>query len=233
MVLFLEGMQRTSAAQGAITLSTAPIFIGIFSVLARQERFRLTLLIGSMIAFAGVAVVVVAGGGQVEGSLLGTGLVLASAIVWAYSVIVVRPLLAGMHAISAFTLTFPGAAIALIPYGAKAVAETKWGEISFVGWIALGYLVLVAGVLAFVAYYRGVADVGPNATSMTQFFIPPTAALGAWLLLGQPMTVGQAIGLAIVIGGVVYASRRSRVSEAAEPIPEAPSAIVSADRQTQ
>lgn len=208
MVLFLEGMQRSGAAQGAITLATAPIFIGLFSVFAKQEPFRWQLLIGSLIAFVGVAIVVVAGGADIEGTVLGSMLVLASAIVWAWSVIVMRPLLARGAPVSVLTLSFPGAALALIPYGAVAVTETKWSQVSTAGWLALAYLVLVAGVLAFIAYYKGISDVGPNKTSMTQFFIPPTAAVGAWLLLGQPITIGQGVGLAVVILGVYLGSRK-------------------------
>ena len=208
MVLFLEGMQRSGAAQGAITLATAPIFIGLFSVIAKQEAFRWQLLLGSLIAFAGVAIVVVAGNGKIEGTLFGSLLVLASAIVWAWSVIVMRPLLERGEPVSVLALSFPGAAIALIPYGLMPLIETKWASVSPAGWAALAYLILVAGVLAFIAYYRGIAEVGPNKTSMTQFFIPPTAAIGAWILLGQPVTLGQGIGLAVVILGVYLGSRK-------------------------
>lgn len=222
MVLFLEGMQRSGAAQGAITLATAPIFIGLFGVLAKQEPFRWQLLIGSLTAFVGVAIVVLAGNGKVEGTLLGTLLVLASAVVWAWSVIVMRPLLTDAAPVSVLTLSFPGAAIALIPYGGLAVWRTDWSKVSGAGWLALAYLVLVAGVLAFIAYYRGIAEVGPNRTSMTQFFIPPTAAVGAWILLGQPITLGQAFGLAVVILGVYVGSRKPRHRESAPVLEPAP-----------
>lgn len=213
MILFLEGMARTGAAQGAITLATAPIWISLFAVLLGQEESRWTLAIGSLLAFLGVAVVVLAGGNGAGGTILGTILVLASAVVWAVSVVVLRPALAETDAISALTIGFPMAGLVLIPYGARAVYETDWAAVTGVGWVSLAYLVIVAGVLAFAAYYRGIAVVGPARTSMTQFFIPPTAAFFAWVVLGQPLNIWQLVGLAIVVLGVIIGSRRPRQNE--------------------
>ena len=213
MVLFLEGMARSSAAQGAITLATAPIFIALFSVMAKQEVFRARLLVGSLIALAGVATVVLAGHGSgTGGTVMGSVLILLSAIVWAWSVVVMRPLLASWSPVSVLTWSFSGAALALIPYGAVALWRQDWGAVTVSGWLALGYLVVVAGVLAFIAYYKGLADVGPNQTSMTQFFIAPTAAFTGWILLGQAMNVIQILGLAVVIVGVFIASRKTPVA---------------------
>jgi drug/metabolite transporter (DMT)-like permease len=72
----------------------------------------------------------------------------------------------------------------------------------------MGYLVVFAGIGAFAAYYKGLADVGPTKTGMTQFFIAPTAALFDWLVFRGPFVAMQAVGMAVVIAGTLVASGR-------------------------
>ena len=208
MVLFLEGMRSAPPAQAAIALATAPIWTTLFSVLRGQDKGTRELWIGSATAFLGVVVVVLGGAPQESGGQ-GTGvlLVLASAVVWAVSVVAYQPLLQRDHPLRVLTLSLPGAFVALLPYGGLALAQTRFDAVSPVGWASLAYLVVVAGVLAFAGYYRGVADVGPSRATLTQYFVPPTAAFGAWLVFGTPPGWTDLVGLAVVMAGLAIASR--------------------------
>ncbi len=206
MVLFLEGMKGAPAALGAIALATVPILTMLMGAAVGQERLTARLIVGSLTGFAGVAVAVLGRGTGLSGELTGTLTVLASAVVWSVSVVAMRPLVATRDPMAAFTLSLPGAALVLVPYGWGAVAETDWGAVSSVGWLSLAYLVSVAGVGAFTAYYRGLSDVGPARATMVQYFVPPTAAFFAWLLLGQPLRFTEGVGLLIAIAGVALAT---------------------------
>ena len=208
MVIFFEGMRTAGAAQGSIVLATAPVWIAVFAIMKKQEVFTRHLAVGGVLAFAGACATIVAGGGKVGGDVVGALLVLASAVVWAWSVVLMRPLVTEGSALGVFTLTFPGGLVVLLPYGAKAMVETDWASLSSKTWWALPILVFVAGVGAFTAYYRGLADVGPAKTGMVQFFIPPTAAFFAWAVFGGSFVPLQAIGMAIVVLGTLVSSGR-------------------------
>ena len=208
MVFFLEGMQTAGAAQGAIVLATSPIWIGLFAILKKQEVFTKHLAFGGLLAFAGAVMVIAAGGGEIEGSTQGALLVLISAVIWAWSVVLMQPLVTSDSPFAVFTLTFPGGLIALLPYGIKATVETDWSALKAHTWWALAYLVLVAGVGSFSAYYKGLADVGPAKTGMVQFFIPPSAAFFAWAVFSKPVGAWQIVGMAVVVAGTLVASGR-------------------------
>ena len=206
MVFFLEGMRTAGAAQGAIVLATAPIWIGLFAILAGQERSTPRLVIGGLVAFSGAVIVIVGGGAEIEGNTTGALLVLISAVLWAWSVILMRPLVASGSPFGVFTLTFPGGLLALLPYGIVPLVKTDWSTIPLYGWLAFAYLVLAAGIGGFSLYYKGLADVGPAKTSVVQFFIPPTAALFAWAAFGESLTWLQILGMAVVVAGTMVAS---------------------------
>src|SRR5678815_4127455 len=74
MILFLEALARTSAPEGAIVIATAPLFTTLFAVIAKQEEFSYRVLIGALVAFAGVSLVVFGGSEIRMDHLLGNGL---------------------------------------------------------------------------------------------------------------------------------------------------------------
>ncbi|MEX2242991.1 MAG: DMT family transporter [Fimbriimonadaceae bacterium] len=208
MVFFLEGMETASAAQGAILVATMPIWIALLSIFLKLEKFSAHLAVGILLAFAGAAMTILAEGDGGGGSVLGSVLVLVAAFIWAVSVILMRPLVVEGSPFAVFTLTFPGGALVLLPYGAAATWNTDWSSVTPLVWWFLAYLIFIAGVGAFGAYFKGIAEVGATRTSMTQFFIPPVAALFAWSVFGQALLPMQIVGLVVVVAGSLVASGR-------------------------
>lgn len=217
MILFLEGMNQVTPAQGAITLATAPIFTALFAMMAKQDRFRIAWLIGSVIAFGGVALATLSGAHDAGGSVQGALIVLVSAIVWAYSVILMKPILSRHHPIKVMATSLVGAGAALIPYGGPGVLRLNMPVIPWQSWLCLVYLITIAGAGAFVAYYKALQDIGPSRTAMVQYLVPPVAAVFAWLLVQAPLHVEQLIGLALALGGIWIGSRRPDPQPPLEP----------------
>lgn len=208
MVLFLEGMDRIGAAQGAVCLATAPIWVSLFSVLTGHEEGRWQLFVGGLTAYSGVALVILMGTGERHWTPLGLALTLASAMVWAVSVVMMKPLLQGRPAVGVYVSTYPGAALVLLPYGLAPTLGFDYSHVTWIGWASLAYLVLVAGFAAFTAYYVGVREVGASKTAMIAYFVPVVAAISAWLLQGAALNAYQVLGIAVVLGGVALANRK-------------------------
>lgn len=208
MVVFLEGMRTANPAHAAAALATAPVWVILFSALTKYDRLTWRLGIGSVVAYLGVFVMSLAGGGS-SGEIVGTVLVAVSAVVWAWSVICYRRLMPEQEPLQALVLSFPGALAVMAFYGFVPLLRTDLTAVPADAWWAMGYFAVVAGVLAFAAYYRGLRDVGPAMTSLTQYFIPPTAALGAWLVMANPIGWPEAVGLLLVSAGT-YISASGR-----------------------
>ena len=207
MILFLEGMQRTSPAEGAIILAAAPVFVAILSVLAKQERFTPGAILGAVIAFVGTAIVIASGSKSGNGSLAGNVMILSSALVWAYSAVLSKPLVTRYSPIQSLTLSMPGALLVLVPYGLMDTVKLQFSEFSAQSWVMLAHITLGAGLIGFLGFYEGVRAKGPSAAMMYQFFVPIVAAACAWLIMNQKLNFWQAVGLTIVILGVYIASR--------------------------
>jgi drug/metabolite transporter (DMT)-like permease len=217
MILFLEGMARVTAAQGAIALATAPIFTAFLAILVGQDKFRWWLAIGSAVAFTGVALATMGVGDPSAEPVNGLGvlIVVVSAVVWAFSIVIMKPLLNTHHPIKVMSTSLLGAGAALVPYGIGSAIALDWGGVSARGWGALAYLILIAGAAAFVAYYKALQDIGPSRTTMVQYLVPPVAAIASWAIQGKPIHAIQIAGLALALGGLWLGSLRSRADRAA------------------
>jgi drug/metabolite transporter (DMT)-like permease len=140
--------------------------------------------------------------------------ILASSVVWASSVVVMRPVLSEMSPLRTLTLSMPAALLALVPYGARAFLETDFATISVRGWLMFGHVAVLSGVVAFLCFYEGIRQVGASTATLYQFFVPPTTVFFAWMVLGELIQPLQAIGLTVVIVGV-WASYRARMVRSA------------------
>lgn len=208
MVLFVGGMRDATPAEGAIILGCSPLFTMMLACLTRQERFSWSILGGTLVAFSGVALVVGASpGAEVRGGLLlGHFLLLASALVWALATVVSRPIVTKVDPLHMLTLSMPAGLVALLPLGVPEVASTAWSRTTPLGWGMMAYFALLAGVMGFILFYRGVKEVGAGGAMLYQYLVSPTAALSGVIVLRSPFRPLQMVGLVVVLCGVALAT---------------------------
>ncbi|MCW5942289.1 MAG: DMT family transporter [Fimbriimonadaceae bacterium] len=206
MVLFLEGMKRIGAAEGAIILATTPILTAFVAASVKQERLVFGTLLGSFVAMSGVFLVVGVGAATGHMDWLGVGLLFASAIVWAVATVISKPLVSRVSPLKMLTLSMPGALVVLVPYGLADAIQTPWTDLTTQTWLMIAHVTALAGVVGFMGFYRGVQQVGASAAMMYQYLVPILAALFSWWALGSGLRPLQWAGVIVVLGGVGYAS---------------------------
>ncbi len=220
MVLFVEALDRTSAPEGAIVIATAPLFTTLFAVLAKQEAFAWRVLVGALVAFAGVALVVFGGAQFHAEHLVGNGLMLASGIAWALSSVISKPLVQARPAIVVLTEAMPAAFLVLIPYALSDTLKIDWLGLKPESWWAMAHFTFLAGVLGFVGFFIGVQKIGAAGAMMYQYGVAPLATLFAWWMLNESLHAWQVAGMAIVLPGVVLATQarnRARIESDLSP----------------
>ena len=70
--------------------------------------------------------------------------------------------------------------------------------------LALG---LVCGALAYVLYFRLIADIGATAALTVTYLIPIFGVLWGWLFLGEALSAPMIAGALVVIAGTVLVLR--------------------------
>jgi len=74
-------------------------------------------------------------------------------------------------------------------------------------WVVLGLLVAVPTIVAVALYMGGVRRLGASRAAIASTTEPLFTIALAWMLLGDRLTVVQAVGALLVIAGVMLAER--------------------------
>jgi drug/metabolite transporter (DMT)-like permease len=92
----------------------------------------------------------------------------------------------------------------LLPLAAIAPAP---GEITFTVVVDVLLLALVCSAIAYVLYFRLIADVGPTRAMTVTFLMPAFGMLWGRLFLGETITLAMIAGAALIVGGTAAVLR--------------------------
>jgi drug/metabolite transporter (DMT)-like permease len=206
-ILWVEGMARTRASDAALLVAASPAFIELIGWARGHERIGLRGFVGIGISLVGIGLVVTgASHGTTGGSnstLLGNALILASVLCWAFYAVGLKPLTRRMDGLTLSAVTMTGGFVPMLIAATPSLRATKWSEVSAAGWGAVAYSGLLALVVAYLFWYRGVRVLGPTRASMYSNLQPLFAMAAAWLLLGESPRAMQLAGALCIIGGLL------------------------------
>lgn len=138
-------------------------------------------------------------------SSLGVILGLAAGLIYAVYITVGGYFMRGVSAMAASAVIMLSAFVvfAAITW----VRGPHWPQSGW-GWFGIGGLVAVSSVLAIFCFFAGVQRVGAATGSMLATIEPVTTITLAALVLGEPITLIQALGGAFILSAVLLLARR-------------------------
>ena len=77
----------------------------------------------------------------------------------------------------------------------------------------LAGLAVLSSSIAYLLYYRLLADVGPSKALTVTFLIPAFAMLWGWVFLGEAVTLTMMLGTAVIIAGTLLVTTRASVKQ--------------------
>jgi drug/metabolite transporter (DMT)-like permease len=208
---FIFGLDNTRAGTASVLLAATPILTALLSAAAGHERVRTRTWAGVVATFAGIVMVVLAGGDHLGGEsrLLGDVLMVAASCSWALYTVGSRDLVARYGAVQFTAWTLWIGALALFLAGLPALWHADLAAVSGRAWIGVGYAGALSIGVAYLIWYYGVSIIGNTRTAAYSNLVPVVAISAAWLQLGEVPRWGQLAGAAVIIGGITLAQARS------------------------
>jgi drug/metabolite transporter (DMT)-like permease len=210
-VLFNAALAYTTAARGALALSTLPLLTMLAGALLRVEALTVRKTLGVLLAMAGVAVALLAGlsGAPVDawrGDLLMVGAALCMALynVWSKPFIQRSgpiPFTAMGMAAGATLLVL----VAGINDGFAVVAAFGTGH-----WLAVGFLGLFGSAVTFFLWAFALGRTTPTRVAISVTVNPIMASILGATLLGEPLRWNVIVGLLTVFLGISIATTTAR-----------------------
>ena len=207
------GLRSTTAVNAVLINSSMPLFMLVCSWVIERERASLRQVGGMLVSLAGILVILSRGSSSALLKLdlhAGDAWILLAMPVWGiYSVLLKRrpAELGGTEFL--FVISLAGV-LMLLPAAAFLALRAPMEFPAPAEALGVLYMGLAASVLAFICWNRGVATVGANAAGFTIHLLPAFGTVLAILFLGEKFAGFHAVGIAVILAGVLLATRTAR-----------------------
>lgn len=207
------GIDRIEGGIAALLIGTQPVTITILAAVILGETIRRRTGIGLGLALAGTVIIAITGDRSVDldsDYLIGCGLVLFGASMYALYAVLAKPHLGNRIPASSIAMIGTSAAFPLtLPFASSGFLNAAL-DLSASGWLAALVLALGASVLAPILFNIGLS-VGRAADAGVFMTLPPVIGVATSVVfLGESLSLQALAGGILVISGVTIATMRRR-----------------------
>lgn len=211
-ILFAEGLQRSTATNGALIMALSPLISALLAALVFRERLTTQRGCGIVLGFSGVAAIVlshpVAG---LSSAGIGDLMLVTAVISFATGGVIIQRLTRQLHPLSVSWAIYLVGTVLLVAHTVLSPAALNAASL-FPGWWPWA-LVLFSGILATamcnLIWNHAIAAIGVARTSLFLYWVPVFGAMFAALLLGETLTFWHLIGFVAVMTGTYLGTRQS------------------------
>ncbi len=210
--LAYHGLEFTTALNGSLMQSSAPLMIGLWSLILFRDRLTPAQFVGILVSLTGVLTIVARG----DLTTL-TRLKLNPGDVWFLVAMVSYALYAALlrrrpaiHFLSFLAFTFVAGAIMLAPVSVLEFLAGRRIHPTPAAFAVLAYVVIFPSLAAYVCFNRGVELIGANRAGPFFHLIPVFGSAIAIVFLGEHPQLYHGIGYLLIITGIFVAQRGAR-----------------------
>ncbi|MGA1439182.1 MAG: DMT family transporter [Ilumatobacteraceae bacterium] len=199
--LLVFGVDKVPAGFASLMSSTMPLFTAVLSLILLGARIGRLGALGLAIGFAGTAVLA-SPALDGDAKLVGAVSLLLSALAWAFGTVFMKWRdLTSVSPIMLVGVQLYMSAIVLLPFAAvvEDVGATDW---SLGLLLPLLYAAIPANAVTFSLMATVVRRATPTQAAASAYMIPLFGVFFGWLIRGERLGITEAIGGALVVGGV-------------------------------
>lgn len=207
-LLFVVGLNRTSASHAAISVAVTPVLVLMLASIAGHERITSRKVFGMLLALAGVTGIELARGGHGGGATFqGDCFIFLSSAVLALFTVFGKRLTRRYDGVTMFTHAYMGAGLAYLPMTLWEAARFPIASVGAVTWLSVIYMAVFPAIISYLLYYYALTYVAASRVSIAQCLQPVLATVLAAGLLGERLTATLLAGGSAVMVGVTITER--------------------------
>ncbi len=205
----MEGVLRTPASIAAVANATNPAWLALVAYLWLGERLSLSGYLGIALAGLGVALLGFGGGGGEVG--VGVLLLVLASLAWAVYSVSARTVGSRYPLLAWVSLGYVGGMLPYWLFNLPGLFALDYPGVPLWAWVGVAASGLLANLVAYLAWMRGVQLLGASKAGVWQNLAPVLGALGGYLFLGERLPAPALLGGVLVLAGVTLTQRaRSR-----------------------
>ncbi len=223
------GLQYTTSTNAGLIMATTPVFAALFCILTKKEKVNSRSRLGICIAFMGVLLVISQGHfGDLfhQKTLLGDGLLILNALVWAWFTLKGKSVLEKYSPFIAMAYIHIFGTILLLPFAffptifAEITLLQQLPTVSRATLLASAYLAIFCSVYSYFIWYLGISKIGAVKTAIFSYFNPIMATLAGIVIFDDVLTLSIVLGGLFVILGVYITNQKNDISSGNASLPD-------------
>jgi len=193
------GEVHITSSLAAILIAAVPLFVALIALrFDHSERPTPTRLVGMLIGLAGVAALVGIDIGGRTDELLGALAVLLAAFCYAIGPMIVKRRLSDVDPLGPVAASLAIATLLVTPFAAADIPDSVPSGEAVASIAVLG---LVCSALAFLFFFRLIAEVGASRATVITYVNPVVALALGVAVLDESVTTGVVVGLLLILAG--------------------------------
>jgi drug/metabolite transporter (DMT)-like permease len=210
-ILFNASLIFTTAARGALALSTLPLLTMVVGAALGSEALTLRKSIGVVVATLGVALALLSGlAAAPPGAWRGDLLMVAAALCMALYSIWSKPFIARSGPIPFTTVSMGVGALSLVLVSYWRGSFAPVADFEAPQWLAAVYLGAFGAALTFYLWAFALERTTPTRVAISVTVNPITASLVGAMLLDEPLRWNLVAGIVTVFAGIWIATTAGR-----------------------
>ncbi|CAN5128589.1 DMT family transporter [soil metagenome] len=209
-VLAYWGLKYTQALNGLLIQSAGPLCVALWTLILFGIRLTPAQLIGIITSLIGVLTIILRGDFSALASVeinKGDAMLAAALFIFGiYSALMLRRPVT--HPMSLIAATTGFGALMTIPLNVWELASGATLVLDTLTFVTLLYMIIFPSALAYLFFNRGIVLIGPNRAAPFFHLMPVFGSAMAIVLLGEQPKLFHLVGYALVLAGVIVASRR-------------------------
>jgi drug/metabolite transporter (DMT)-like permease len=213
-ILEFGGLSLTTASDVALLITSESIFTAALSWLLLRERFRPLTGGALLLGLFGVYLIVErslvpnipAGGGALR--IVGDLMVVLALVFESFYTVRGKALLTKHPPLLITAMAIVGSTIFWIPLAGVDIVYNGWHPLGLIGWLSIGWLAIMSTVIAYLAWFKGLANVDVSAAASTLYVQPLLGTALAIALLHDQLLPTTIVGGIMIIVSVYFVSRQ-------------------------
>ncbi|HEY3569073.1 MAG TPA: DMT family transporter [Thermoanaerobaculia bacterium] len=207
-VLFITGLQFTTATNAGILMTSVPVFAAGAAALMGIERITSNRLIGIVLCVAGALVLVnpfrfTAG----RAGALGNGLILTNGLCYALFLVLQRPVLTRIpwRTVTAAAFFFGG--LGVLAVAMPSLLALDPARVGTGSWVGVAYIIIFPTIFAYAASTWAIRRSSPALVAAYNTLQPVVASSLGVAFLGEPFGWEEGAGFALIAAGLWQVSK--------------------------
>ncbi len=203
-------LQETSATNGTLIYSVAPVLILALEWLFRGRKIAFREIVGIALAIIGVFIIVTKGSlSNLLGLQLNSGDLLFAlcTLSWAiYSVLIKKSDLQAIPTLPLFAIIAILGTLLLAPFAVIEMTLSASIPTTQEAWLSIAGVALIASIASFLTYQYSIRLVGPSIAGMFMYLMTPYGVGMAVIFLGERLQPFHYLGFAPIMAGLLLAT---------------------------